>query len=126
MSTDSWGVRLYQAIKRYLLPWPVCDTYLRVHPVDTDDEVRFYSDMRYFEDLSVAVLGDVHLARCEAPDYFLSEIARPRLQMVEIPVAGAQPEWPIDVAADLISLWRFDREYEAWCDGGEILGDEAA
>lgn len=127
--SDSWAARLYQAIRNYVVPWPVRDTYVRVQPVDTDDEVQFYSDIRYLEDLRDAVLDDVHLARVEAPDYFATEIAHPLLQMVVIPVESpefaATWNWP-DHAATLISLWRLDKEISAWCDGEEILDDEAA
>lgn len=128
MSADWWSNRLYRAIRHYL-PWPVRDTYVRLTPVATDDDVEFYSDMRYLEDLAEAILGDVHLARHEASDMFTEHIGLPLLQLAAIPVESQQfwDEWAWeDRAADLLSLWRFDREMAAWCDGGEILAEDEA
>lgn len=129
MSADSWSNRLYHAVRNYLLPWPVRDTYVRIAPVATDDDVEFYSDIRYFEDLAEAILSDIHLARHEAPDMFVEHIGLPLLQLAAIPVESQtfwdQWDWP-DKAADLLSLWRFDRELNAWMAGDEILAEDEA
>lgn len=123
MNDDGWAACLYRAIKRYQL-WPHmwrCTPPLRHKPLDTDDEVEFWSDMRYLQDLSDAILSDCQLAKAEAPDIFDDYVGKPLLQAVAIPVESQrfwdEWDWPVDYAATLISLWKFDNELERWMSG---------
>lgn len=116
---DSWANRLCQALK-HVAPWPVRDNYVRIKPVDTDDDVEFYSDIRYLESLADAVLDDTRLARIEiSDDIYTDYIARPLYEMASRPIGNEpQLDWP-DPAAALLSLWRMDR------DMAKLMGDAA-
>lgn len=124
--SDTWIAALYQSIKNYL-PWPNmwrCTPALRCKPVDTDDDIEFYSDYRYLEELLAALMRDVHLAKFEAPDIFPDHVGRPLLQAVNIPVESRKfwddfGPWPPDYAASLLSLWRMDNEINAWMEHSE-------
>lgn len=126
MNQDSWATRLHRSIRNYL-PWPhmfKCTPPLAHKPLDTDDEIQFYSDMRYLEELRDALLDDCRLAKNEAPDIFASYVAEPLLEACCVPVESAkfweEWNWPADYAASLLSLWRMDRELEAWIDMRDV------
>lgn len=125
--TDTWADRLYQTVKRYL-PWPQmfrCTPPLRHKPLDTDDEIEFWNDLRYMEDLADAIKQECAQAKYEDPDWFYAEIARPLAAALAIPVESGRfwnefGDWPVDHAAHLITMWRFDLELERWMDGEAI------
>lgn len=126
--SDTWASRLYQSIRNYRI-WPQfyrCTPPLVTKPaVDTDDEIEFYSDMRYLQCLADAVLDDCRMAQAEAPDIYDDWVAKPLLAAASIPVESQRfwdefGEWPVDYAQHLLTMWRFDRDLEAWMDG-EVL-----
>lgn len=125
--SDTWTQRLYQSLK-HIATWPhmfKCTPALCHKPLDTDDEIQFYNDMRYLEDLRDALLDDCRLAKNEAPDIFPTYVAEPLLEACCVPVESAKfwedfGDWPVDYAASLLSLWRMDRELEAWIDMRDV------
>lgn len=132
MTADSWTSRLYQSIRNYRV-WPHfirCTPPISCKPVDTDDEVEFWSDLRYLQDLVDAILDDTRLARIEiSDDIYTDYVARPLLEACCVPVESAkfweEFDWPVDYAAHLLSLWRMDRELDAWMQCRDI-DEEAA
>lgn len=124
MNQDSWATRLHRSIRNYL-PWPhmfKCTPPLAHKPLDNDDEIQFYSDTRYLEDLADAILDATRLAKAEAPDIFKDWVAQPLLQACCVPVESAKfwedfGDWPVDYAAHLLSLWKFDNEMNQWMAG---------
>lgn len=128
---STWAERLHETIKNYL-PWLQmfkCTPALRHKPLPQDDEIEFWNDCRYMEELAEAINQECIQAKYEDPDEFCTEIARPPAAALAIPVESQRfwrefGEWPVDYAAHLLSLWRFDREMTAWldrCDPDEVV-----
>ena len=121
---STWAERLAASLKNYL-PWPnmwKCTPPLRHKPLAQDDEVEFYSDLRYCEELADAIKQECTLAKYEDPPTFCSEIARPLAAALSIPVESERfwrefGEWPVDYAGHLLTIWRFDREMDAFMSG---------
>lgn len=128
---DTWFTTLAQSLRNYL-PWPhffTCSPALRHKPMAFDDDIVFDSDLTYLHDLQAAILDDCRLAQTQAPHTFPAYVAEPLLEACCVPVESAKfweefGDWPVDMAAELLCLWQFDREIEAWIEKRDI--DEAA
>lgn len=124
---STWAERLHETIKN-CLPWPQffkCMPPLRHKPLPQDDEIEFYSDLRYCEELADAIKQECIQAKYEDPDEFCAEIARPLAAALAIPVESERfwrefGEWPVDHAQHLITMWKFDNEMRAWMDNEVI------
>lgn len=116
----TWAERLAESIKRHLNYFKFTPV-MQHKPLDQDDDIAFWSDIRYMQDLSDAIQQECTLAKYEDPPAFCTEIARPLAAALAIPVESERfwqefGEWPVDYAAHLITMWRFDNEMRAWMD----------
>ena len=83
-----------------------------------DDDTAFHEDLRYLADLADLVLDNTRTAQLEIDDdIYIDYVARPLYEMACRPIETPQPDWPEDVAGQLLALWRSDREIEAWIAG---------
>lgn len=90
-------------------------------PAPLDDDAIFYEQLRHLEDLSDLIHTNTLLARDELGDTeFTTIVAWPLLEAVNIPIESkefwSEWDWP-DHAAQLLSLWRMDREITTWIEG---------
>lgn len=114
----TWASRLRKSLKNFR-PFPHWEPFpikppLRVEVTAADEDVRFWSDIRYFQDLSDTIYDDCRLTAAEVGrEVFAGFVAHPLLQMLAVPVESpafaAQWSWP-DHAAALIEQWRIDIE----------------
>lgn len=121
---STWAERIADSIKHHLNFFRFTPV-MQHKPLDQDDDIAFWSDLRYMEDLAEAIKQECTLAKYEDPDEFCTEIARPFAAALAIPVESQRfwrefGDWPIDHAAHLITMWRFDLELERWMDGEAI------
>lgn len=92
-------------------------------PALLDDDATFYEQLRYLQCLSDAIYDNTLLARDELGDNeFTTIVGWSLLEAVNVPIESKQFwdsfDWP-DHAAQLLSLWRMDREMNAWIEGLE-------
>lgn len=132
--SDSWAQRLYQTVKAYI-PWPHWEPFtptpaLQLPPMDDDDNIQFWTDIRYLQDLADAIRDDCRIAHHEISlDLYAGFIAQPLLAAINIPVESQQFwdqwDWP-DHAADLLENWRAENQLRHMIDAIETETNNAA